>query len=225
MKQLETLLNQASQEKRDALAKLLPPEIFKKGEPASTEKIIKAIRWAHDDSILRTAFAAPKSYLEILQSVAKHLEINLPVDENNDAAIEQRICQKVMTGVLAKMDDSQRAAFIAAIDKEYGRNSSFIGTGGVAATLAAGKLGGFSTYMLASSGLAAVSGAAGLTLPFAAYTGLSTALGTVLGPAGWISLGLFALLKSRGPSYDKLIAAILYIAMLRNEPADMAVNT
>jgi len=220
VEKVEKLLNAASQSQRDSLAKLLPEENFSKGKPASIEKLIYSIRWANDSSFWGQVVSDGKSYHQILQTVAKQLEINIPAAENTEEQIEQRICQKVLSGVLEKMNASQREMFIAAIQKEsakYGSDKSLLGVGGVAAALTAGKLGGFSTYILASSSLAAITGAAGLTLPFAAYTGLSAALGTALGPVGWIGLGLFALL-SGGPQYDKLIPAILYISMLRNEP-------
>lgn len=218
MQSIETLLDSVSQEKRDNLAKLLPQEKFSKRVAPTAKKLVEALRWAHDSTFIGTVFRDPKSYHDILRTVAKHLEIS---SEHSTAKIEELICQKIGQDIFKKMNDTQRAAFTAAIEKESAKHSGgsgFIGAGGVAAALVAGNLGGFSTYMLASTGLAAVAGTVGLTLPFAAYTGLSAALGVALGPVGWVGLGLVALFSIGGPSFDKLIPAILYIVMLRNDP-------
>lgn len=221
MQKVTSILNTASQQQRDDLAKLLPAEKFKKGVPASTDKLIEAIRWAHDSTFIGVVFKDPKSYLEILKTVAEHLEIKISAGENSEIEIEKLICQKVGQQILKKMNPEERAKFIAAVEKEsikHRDGSGFIGAGGVAAALVAGNMGGFGTYMLATTGLAAISGALGITLPFAAYAGLSTALGVALGPVGWVGLGLAALFTMGGPCYDKLIPSILYITMLRNQP-------
>ena len=44
---------------------------------------------------------------------------------------------------------------------------------------------------------------------------MSSTIAVVLGPVGWIGVGLFVLWKLTGPNYPRLIRAILYIAMLR----------
>jgi uncharacterized protein YaaW (UPF0174 family) len=72
--------------------------------------------------------------------------------------------------------------------------------------------------MAASTALAGITGALGITLPFVAYTGLSTAIATALGPIGWIGAGILAVFTLSGPNDRKLVPTIVYIAMLR---ADM----
>jgi uncharacterized protein YaaW (UPF0174 family) len=227
MQQLEKLLNAVSQSERDNLAKILPQEVFSSSKSPATKDIIYALRWANDSSFMGTVVREQKSYVEILQTAAEHLKVNIPASEADEIKIEQLICQKLGQCLVEKMDKNQQAAWNAAIETDglkYHDGAGFIASGGVAAALVAGNLGGFSTYMLASSGLAAASGVVGLTLPFAAYTGLSTALGVALGPVGWVGLGLAALFSIGGPSYDKLIQAILYIITLRNAPRKPATN-
>ena len=88
-----------------------------------------------------------------------------------------------------------------------------------AAAMVAAELSGFGIYMLATSGLSALAGLAGITLPFAAYTTLTTVMGVIIGPVGWVGVGLYAIWQLSGPNYKKLIPAILYIAMLRHRVA------
>jgi len=40
-------------------------------------------------------------------------------------------------------------------------------------------------------------------------------MGVILGPVGWVGTGIFAIWKITGPNYQKLIPAVLYLAMLR----------
>lgn len=87
----------------------------------------------------------------------------------------------------------------------------------IPALLAAGNLGGFGVYIAASTSLAAVGSAIGITFPFVAYTTLSRAISIALGPVGWIAAGLYAINKLAGPNDKKLVPAIVYIAGLRSE--------
>ena len=103
--------------------------------------------------------------------------------------------------------------------EKSGKTKEWAATGGMAAVLAASNLAGFSAYLVATSSLAALTGSLGIALPFAAYAGLTTALSVVLGPVGWLGAGLFALIGLTGANYKKLIPAILYISVLRNEQA------
>ena len=71
-----------------------------------------------------------------------------------------------------------------------------------AALLAIGNLGGFATYTLASTVLSALSFG---TLGFGAYTFASSALSVLLGPVGWLALGLAAVVKLGGPRKGSVV--------------------
>ena len=135
--------------------------------------------------------------------------------------LETMIVQKVVETTLNKMTEQQRKEFeaeIAKVAEKMGKKGDWLKAGGLTGAIVAAELGGFTTFILASSGLAAITGLVGLTLPFAVYTAMSTTLGVILGPVGWIGTGLFAIWKISGTNYRKLIPAILYISMLRNKP-------
>ena len=87
------------------------------------------------------------------------------------------------------MSDREKRDFdrkIVALAKENA--DSLMKVGSVIRTLTAANLSGFGVYVLATSTLGAITGAIGLTLPFAAYTGLSSVISTDLDPVGWPQL-------------------------------------
>lgn len=70
------------------------------------------------------------------------------------------------------------------------RDAADIGIGLIpTAAIIAGQSTGFGIYLATTTGLSALSTAIGVTLPFAAYQGATTALGVMLGPVGWIVAG------------------------------------
>jgi hypothetical protein len=68
--------------------------------------------------------------------------------------------------------------------------------------LALGNAGGFATYTLMSTVLSTVSLG---TLSFGAYTFASSALSVVLGPIGWVGLGLYGIHKLGAPDKAQVV--------------------
>ena len=100
-----------------------------------------------------------------------------------------------MEQMLAKASPADRGALLAELSKEQARSSTGLtATGG----LVMANLSRFGLYMADSSSLTAISGAVGLTLPFAVYPGRSSVLGFVTGPVGWAALALAAVFKFGG---------------------------
>lgn len=62
-------------------------------------------------------------------------------------------------------------------------------------SLLAANASGFATYQGVSTAAGVVTGAAGVSLPFSAYTTASTAISYATGPIGWCTLGAFAAYK------------------------------
>lgn len=183
--------------------------------------IVAALRRTVVNKTWAFLFGTDATYLDVLMEAAKQAKLEVAPGETDEIKLEQRICKKVAGDIFNKLSPAQQADFLAAVEKEsqkFKGGANFVKSGGFAAALVAGNAGGFSTYVLASSGLAAVSGAAGITLPFAAYTGMSTALSVALGPIGWVGLGLFSLFAIGSADHKKVIPAVLCIAAMRNEP-------
>ncbi len=58
-------------------------------------------------------------------------------------------------------------------------------------------------------------GVLSVTLPFAVYITMSSAIAVIIGPVSWIGAGLFTIWKLTGANYKRLIPAILYVSALR----------
>jgi hypothetical protein len=90
----------------------------------------------------------------------------------------------------------------------------------------AAQISGFGVYLLGSTVLGAINGALGLGLGFGAFTGLSSLISTVIGPIGWASLGVSALMKLAAPNYKKLLPVVIFIAAARAlTQQDMVLST
>ncbi|MBZ0253686.1 MAG: hypothetical protein K8I02_10135, partial [Candidatus Methylomirabilis sp.] len=153
------------------------------------------------------------SYGELVRDVAEKLRVDCG-DVRRECDIEDRIVRHVLKSALEKMSDSQREDLARRIGEETGDRSI---TPQVLTSLAMGgaAMSGFTVYMAATSALGAVSGALGLTLPFAFYTTLNTAISTVLGPGGWALLGAWTIATIGRPNYRKVIPVVIKLAEIR----------
>lgn len=213
------VLYRATEEEREAFRRLLDTNVCANNSP---EELVKGMRWLHRnllEAVFRKLFDKDETYSDILVSICKKLDVRARKDEPA-WVLEGKICQAVMRAVWERMTPQQRAAFdqeVARAAEQFGSGREWMKAGGAVGALLAAEASGFGIYLLATSGLAAVAGLAGITLPFAAYTSLTTAMGVVLGPVGWVGTGLYAIWKVTGPNYPKLIRAVLYLAMLRQK--------
>lgn len=214
---LELVLNQASTEERSALAEIL------EAETPTIEGIADAFNW-NAQSIFGYLFTDKPSYSQIVKQVAEKLDIKhagrLPTK-----ALEVRIAQRVLRTIWDKMTSEQRTRMetkLRQVAQEFDKGGALLASGSIFATLTAAKLSGFGVYLLASTSLGALTGAIGVTLPFAAYTTMSSAIATILGPVGWIGAGLFAIWKLSAPNYKRLIPAVLYVSALRAQQERLA---
>lgn len=206
MEELRQILNKASTEERSALAEIL------EAETPTIEDIADAFGW-NAQSIF--SFDQP-SYSQIVEQVAEKLDIEHAGLATKD--LEVRIAQKVLWTVWDEMTPEQRTQMeteLRQVAQEFDKGGALLSSGSIFATLTAAKLSGFGVYLLASTSLGALTGAIGVTLPFAAYTTMSSAIATILGPVGWIGAGLFAIWKLSAPNYQRLIPAVFYVSALR----------
>ncbi len=73
------------------------------------------------------------------------------------------------------------------------------------------RLSGFGIYEASTTALGFLTHAVGITLPFAAYTGLTSTIAYVIGPAGWLSAVVWGAWKLTQPEWDKIIRGLIYI--------------
>lgn len=55
-----------------------------------------------------------------------------------------------------------------------------------------------------------------MTLPFAAYTGLTSTLGVIIGPVGWVGLASYGIFKLGSPNFKKTIPSVVFIHTVRS---------
>jgi len=68
---------------------------------------------------------------------------------------------------------------------------------------------------MASTVVGALTATVGLKLPFLAYMVMSKAISLAIGPIGWLGLGVGALHTVTKPNYDRLVAAIACVQIIR----------
>jgi len=218
MNQLLNLLEMASLEHRQALRKIIDSTPCASAEP---EDIIKGLRWLNRtlfEDFRRDVFGDPESYHCILREICKRQKIKS--GESSEMELEESIVRHVLEAIWDKLTPEQRSqmnSVMLEISKQTGANTSLKEIASIPTLLAAGNLGGFGVYVAASTTLAAIGSAVGVTFPFIAYTSLSSAISVALGPVGWIAGGLYVINKLSGPNDKKLVPAIVYIAALRTE--------
>ena len=212
MKNIEALLKSVTSEDREGLKEIL------KSKSIEPKDIIDEF-WYNCQSIFGYTFGSEPSYHNILLKVCKKLTIT-DAHTRSDEKNEILIAQKVMKTVWEKMNSEQKEEFekkLRETSEKYDKSGSLASSASIFGALTAAQLSGFGVYLLASTTLGAITGAIGLTLPFAVYTTMSSAIAVIIGPVGWIGAGLFAIWKLTGANYKKLIPAIIYISALRSK--------
>jgi len=154
-------------------------------------------------------FGRRRPYLEIVRDLAQKLQVGYaPTDVTPD--VEVKIIQKVCQDAWEKLSPAERVKFQVEVEKlaaQYAKGAKGAAVGFAALTTA--QLSGFGVYALASSLFG------GLGLSFGFFTGLSTFISWVIGPLGWIGMGLVAVGKLGAPNYKKLLPVIVLIGLER----------
>ena len=202
------LLEHATDEEHGNLAVIL--EVNAGAGPAA---IVDALRKAGSHGLMSAIRGGYVPYEEVVKDVARKLGAKAVSEKMSAADLEKQAVGAAMEQMLAKASPEERKAMLA----ELVRGQATSSTGLMTATggLVLANLSGFGLYMAASSSLAAITGAVGLTLPFAVYTGLSSVFSVVTGPVGWAALALAAIFKFGGAEYKKTVPGVIAIASCR----------
>lgn len=210
--QPEVLLQSALPEEIENLAAIV-------GLPAESapRTLVDAIRKAGSHSvgeISRTVRQADPyvPYREVVLDVGKKVKAKCKGAED-DAAIERAIIVSTLSKALKKASPEERARLLKDLDARSRKLGK--GAGGAAGVLVVANLSGFGLYVAASSVLGAVTSAVGVTLPFAAYTGMSGTIATLIGPVGWAALLLGGVIFFGRVDFKKTVPAAIAIAAVR----------
>ena len=177
------------------------------------------------------AFPVP-GWDELIEGLARHLKVH---DSEADIAThEMYICQAIIVRALQEMKPEQRVVFFRGLqDNERVDWGDLVERGGPDGPSTAGaraglvglglaQAAGFSLYTSSASALAFLTSSAGITLPFAAYSGLSSVLAVVTGPLGWLAAGGLLAWKLTSTNWKKLTPAVVYIINVRARKAQRA---
>lgn len=135
-------------------------------------------------------FQANDSYKKVLEKVAKHH--NIVIDQNlTEVVYERELYFKLFKKELDRMNADEKEEFYLDLEKRGLTRAQATSLSGLA-TLGAAQASGFGVYLLASSTVGTVASLVGVTLPFAFYSTLSTAISYVIGPVGFVLLGYTA---------------------------------
>ncbi len=214
MDDLKNLLNRASFDERKALA-----EILKASQPTADSIVDRLCEKSQDTAsyVFNEIFDDHPSYQKIVRRSAKKLNIKCSKYESA-SGMEIKIAQNVMETMLQKMTPEQKREMEQQLRKtasQFDKGSELLASSSIFIALTGAQLSGFSTYLLASTTLGTLSTIIDITLPFIVYRTMSSAIAVIIGPVGWIGAGLFTVWQLTGPSYKRVIPAILYICALR----------
>lgn len=129
--------------------------------------------------------------------------------------IEDAVVVKQFQNMLEQLTPEQRQQVLMDLRRESDdpHFEGFLLGGGA---MLAVKMSGFGVYLLASTLLGGLTGALGITLPFAVYMGVSQTLAFILGPVGWVALAGGVLFSLNQPNWNRLGLSVLYISTLRH---------
>lgn len=162
-------------------------------------------------------------YESLLRAACKEIKL-----DTTDAALEiQEIyfLQKLFVDVLSRLPAKERKEFL---EKQFEMEEisdqanipgpKLHGQVAILGALSVAQASGFGVYLLATTLLGTMTSVLGITLPFAIYTGLTSAIAVIIGPVGWAALGFSILWKLGGPNWKVLVPVLLYIITVEHRP-------
>lgn len=224
-KELISLLKHATKEELETLTSIIKGKNYREDMPNMTPEEIcnklfrsngylKAVKQVAEKMDISTSLDSQllqdiDEIEHLSMSVKKATKKNLRYTED----YEVQIIAKILEITYEKMSEEDKEKFdksVQEVASQYGKSTK--GLVGVAGLMVVANMGGFATYTLMSSLLSALSFG---SLGFGAYTTASSLLSTLIGPVGWIGLGVYALYKFGQPDYKVLIPFVATIGAIR----------
>lgn len=135
-------------------------------------------------------FQKNDSYKSILEKIASKNGFEFD-NGKTEVTCERELYFNLFKREIDQMKPEELEAFYLNLEKQGLTRSQATSISGLA-TIGAAQASGFGVYVLASSTVGAIASVVGITLPFAFYTGLSTAISYAIGPLGILVLGYSA---------------------------------
>lgn len=225
MKELRHVIESTTRKHRKNLAELTNASFG--DSPDSLCNQIKFLRYG----AIGQMFADP-SWKQIVTDVADHIVIDWEKvrdgrkwDNVQDQEIESAVVEKLFKKMIDKASPEQRQQILMEFDRHTDDPSvaGVLKTGGsIAGGMLLARMSGFGVYLMASTVLGGATSALGITLPFAAYIGVSQAIALLLSPIGWVALagGIVGgvAMSLNQPNWNRLQLAVVYVAIMRSSP-------
>lgn len=161
------------------------------------------------------------TYLELMDGVLGALKTDCKGATLADK--EVFLSQAVIAQALVNMSPQQRRrAFAETIElSEILQHSDSLGAMLVPNKAAIGAVtlanaAGFSLYTSSTMALSFAASMAGITLPFAVYTGMTTFISVIIGPVGWAAIGGTSIWKLTAPNWEPLKVVLLFIISVQS---------
>ncbi len=213
--ELFNLLKKADKEELQALGRVLFNDATTQYWRPS--KLIEELCSAGGHSVANLLRGEGVSYAEIVTDVYAKLAVQEHPIPSTYLEKEAAIVRHLFAKIVAEMTPDQRAKFEEELKKTAeGYGVSLTGIGVAGGSLAIAGAAGFAPFLMATSALSALTGALGMTLPFAAYTGLTSTLGVIIGPVGWVGLASYGIFKLGSPNFKKTIPSVVFIHTVRS---------
>lgn len=218
MQEFYEIVSSATEEQRQNLA-----ELTNSGFGSDPDVLCNHIRYLRGGSIGQ--LFCHTSWKQIVTDVADQVGIDWlgtlngrTWNELSSQEIEDAVVVKQFQNMLEQLPSEQRQQILMDLRRESDdpHLEGFLLSGGA---MLAAKMSGFGVYMLASTVLGGLTGALGISLPFAVYMGVSQTIALVLGPVGWAALAGGILFSFNQPNWKRLGLSVLYISTLRHSAA------
>jgi uncharacterized protein YaaW (UPF0174 family) len=167
------------------------------------------------------------NYRSVVKDCCSYLKVDISEQSKVDT-FERRLIEKLLEDVwdrLGQENPREQEKLRRRILKELEQQGDMdlverLKGGAPLGILATASASGFGVYLGATTALGALSSSLGITLGFAAYTGLTRSISVAIGPVGWLLTGAYAVYKIGEPSYTKkIIPCVVLFTMLRSEMA------
>ena len=167
------------------------------------------------DTSVEDQYATP-TYTELVVSLADELKVD--EDDASLRDLEEFISHKVIVDAMSKMSPSERRKFFKetivlaeVFDSAQIPQASVQGPMTTVAALGLAQASGMSVYLASTTALGFLTHAVGITLPFAVYTGLTSTIAFIIGPAGWLAAGGWLFWRLTGSEWQAIARAVMYI--------------